>query len=46
MVNSPENGQSAHHDNGFLVDHVVFVADEIGREGGTGGKDGGLGDQG
>ena len=45
MENSPENGHGGHHDNGFMVDHIVLVANEVGREGGTSGKDGRLGDQ-
>lgn len=46
MINSPKDGQSTSHDHGFFVDHIVLVADKVGREGGTGGKDGCLRDQG
>lgn len=46
MEKSPEDSQSGHHDNGFMVDHIILVADEVGRDRGTSGKDGRLRDQG
>ena len=46
VIDTPENTQSTHHDNGLFIDHIVLVANKVRRDRGTSGENGCLGNEG